>query len=267
MRVLLLLSLSLLCLGSPSLAGKNAGGSLVLHVCDPYYSCTLFLDPCIYYSLPERCEDTTPQAPYFDIGPNPKWVVAAFDETADPGVTSVYFGLDHNFPSGWWLGGHPCGPEGSFEISSPGWPNEPGSSTQIVFSEPITGNRLFKLYYFDNYVEAPVDNIYLRVIPHDELGIAAYLSDDTPPAIDRVENFGEIRWGEPGWNECATPQGACCFGGGGCVIATQAACLESGGVVWLYDLDCDSDPCATAGLEEDDPWIEQSWGRIKSRYE
>jgi hypothetical protein len=33
-------------------------------------------------------------------------------------------------------------------------------------------------------------------------GTATFLSDDDPPVIDEIEQFGQIRWHEPGYNEC-----------------------------------------------------------------
>jgi hypothetical protein len=71
-------------------AGRNAGGSLILHTADTYEYSTA--TACTTASgEPASCAEAVTRTDR-DQGAV-LWLLAAFDPTASPGVTVVYFGI------------------------------------------------------------------------------------------------------------------------------------------------------------------------------
>jgi hypothetical protein len=229
--------LSLLC-APDLLAGKNANGALIVHTVDSFYlpyHCVGYpenycgeMDGC--FDDPTSCElaNTEARGTYHFMG-DVVWVFAAFPEGADPGVSRIDFGIDHNLPfSGYIPIGWPCGPEGTYQVPDSGWPDDPEhAGTSVVFGEPVVGNRFFVFYYFVIYGEP---GHYFGTSIKPTAGNAVFVSDEIPGIEDEIHHFGQVRWFEPGFNQCPND--------------------------------------ATSGLDGGDPpELEHvSWGRIRGRY-
>jgi hypothetical protein len=191
-------------------AGKNAGGALIVHTNDEFFlSDTCFDDPppiCMWncHDDPGSCENANTQTDdYYGYG-SLIFCFAAFPEESTPGLSEVRFGLDHNldFPYPWVLGF--CGPEGSTEVADQGWPENPSSAgTRVIFGSPVVGEGFFILYWF--YVQGRVGS-RLGTSIHPGFGYAGFVSDDDPAIVDECTRFGQIRWFQPGNNECPEAQ-------------------------------------------------------------
>lgn len=69
--------------------------------------------------------------------------------------------------------------------------------------------------------------------------------------------------------EICPPTGACCLGGGICIVQYEERCLEIAGARWIPTLTCDPNPCSPA--EAQDPSAQPSyetisWGKIKTGF-
>lgn len=247
----LLLSTSL-----PAFAGKNGGGSLIVHTNDAFsYTssvCALFAG-----QEPASCEAANTRSDKDTSTPAHIWIIAAFDPTATPGVAVVYFGLDHNLPTaqGYFENFSFCGPAGTIEVPDAGWPDTGGNS--VAFGAPVTGDNLFAVYYVNAYKADATSFVGTGINPTG--GYAAFIDDSNPPFQDDITNFGVVRWGQAGSNECPTAplQGACCMQEDAtCVLMYEGDCASALGVFQGDGSTCDS-PCGPCcyWAEQDQQWF------------
>ena len=267
LRTATLLFVLLLVVSSTTIhAGKNAGGALIVHTqalgTVPSYCYGLGYDPCEdteeCFPDPASCVDAETEAPIDPLMGSIVWFYAAFPENADPGVTVIYFGHDHNLPAGYLAGWGFCGPAGSLEIPDTGWPSDPNAGNSLAFGEPVAGNHLIRVYWFGVYGEA---GFYHGTTANPTGGYAAFVSDDNPGGLDEIHLFGQVLWGEPGFNECPEPlvAGACCFDDGGCEPLYEYQCFEAGGIEWISGEACEPEnPCTPTAAE----WT--TWGALKT---
>lgn len=220
--------------------GRNAGGALIVHTNNVVpYRCSL-PDGCGEdYDDPGTCEEATTRIEVMTL----VWFLAAFDEAANPGVTSIDFGLDYSshydLGTYYWY----CGPEGTASYPDAGWPTDPAAGNSIRFGSPIVGQRLLPFYYicFNGS-----DGDYVGTKIHPNLGYAAFTDDSEPPVIDGCGRFGRALQGGPGYNECPTYPAdlvACCFDVGNCLFFTEDECAEFGGQSQGAGSPCDPNPC------------------------
>lgn len=241
MRSATFLILSLLVITSTlSLAGKNAGGGLIVHASDEL-SCTMFLDFCgdDFPDIDDCIQAETSAYPNM-----PVWLITSFPWGSNPGVSQIIFGIDHNLDlvgdPGWW------GPCASFESPDPGWPQDPMAGNVLTFDPPIEGDLFFPFYVFC-VANAELGN-YLGTTWHPGLGYAAFVDDYDPPVLDECFLFGEARWFADGYNDCPSGPilGACCFRDGHCVEMEYFECQQmegDGACQFLEWTECDPNPC------------------------
>jgi hypothetical protein len=249
-----------------AIAGKNAGGALIVHTTGiPGYRT---FDVCIDYEDPGSCENAGTQLDD-DFDSKIIWFLAAFIPGTDPGVSSITFGLDHNIPEGWmWLWG-PCGPDGTIEGSDPGWPNDAlTAGNRVLFGSPVVGVHLFPYYGMAIF---GFPGAYTGTWIHPGAGYAGFQDDDVPAGIDRCFRFGQVRWFEPGFNQCPGPHHspirvpACCFLNGTCLYLDAEDCISIGGDPQGPGSTCDPNPCRTAAARNPHS-LRTTWGRIKTDY-
>jgi hypothetical protein len=69
----------------------------------------------------------------------------------------------------------------------------------LTFGSPVVGDHLFPIYWFGIYANA---GHFIRTGINPMTGSATFLSDDDPGVVDDISRFGEVRWFEPGFNQC-----------------------------------------------------------------
>jgi hypothetical protein len=257
MRSLLLVLISLALLSAPVLAGKNAGGALVVHTA--YVSYYFPVDYCTSdFDDPGTCENANTESTVDgNLDASIVWLLAAFPPDADPGVSVIYFGVEHNLPYGWFAGWGPCGPEGTLEIPDAGWPNDwETAGNSVALGSPIVGDQFFLFYWLAPYGLA---GNYLGTGINPTGGYAGFVSDDNPGILDEIIRFGQVRWFEPGFNQCPQLEHACCIDGE-CFLITEEECTAAGGI-WYPDEDtCEGFDCPPVAVEE------TTWGSVKALY-
>jgi hypothetical protein len=259
--LLMLGALALIC--SPAMAGKNAGGAMVVHTDDAHgwtNGVCDFFDSWVPYPCPDLGTRT-------DVDVNTPaliWFIAAFDVGASPGVTVCYFGHDHSMPQYYHNRWGFCGPAGTIEVPDSGWPDSPATAgNSVAFGAPVSGDILFPFYYFDAWGSP---GWYYCSAINPVGGYAGFVDDSNPPELDYVEQFGCVYWNtDDGYNMCpgGVPlPGACCFTDGTCALTMDLTeCLGIGGYDWLGEgTVCDPNPCPPIATET------TTWGSIKADY-
>jgi hypothetical protein len=254
----LLILCCLLALPSVALAGKNAGGALIVHITDlseiPSSCYDFGFEPCDdeeCFPTIESCEVANTQSnDEFGQG-SILWVYGAFPEGSDPGVTVVYFGVEHNLEYGYINAWGFCGPPNTLELPDEGWPYDwQNAGNSVAFGEPVVGEQFLRFYWFVPFGQA---GSYFGTSINPTGGYAGFVSDDYPGQLDEINAFGQARWFEPGYNQCPGPEiAACCFEDGFCLLLTYEECLaleEEGACLWLEGVDtCEPNPCPSS------PW-------------
>jgi hypothetical protein len=230
--------LALLC--SPAMAGKNAGGALVVHTNDANNFTSNVCNRFETVDNPGGCFNAGTQTNKDDATPALIWLIAAFAPSSNPGVSAIYFGLNHNLPpaEGYFANFGLCGPAGSLELPDPGWPDMGGNT--VAYSTPVVGDQFFPFYFLNAFGFA---GAFVGTGINPTGGYAAFVDDSNPPVQDNITRFGTVRWGTLGNNECPVDQpnqGACCFPDGSCVITPEGQCS---GDYQGNDTVCDPNPC------------------------
>jgi hypothetical protein len=249
----------MLLIAHPSLAGKNSGGALAVHVDDEFFIYS-FLTACQEFEGedPGSCEGLRTETDLVDpdefLVPL-VWFLAAVPDGSDPGVTVVRFGIDHNLAPGslFW---EVCGPEGSIEDPDPDWPNDPDAGNSVIFGSPVVGDRLFPFYVLYALGD---DGNYIGTTGNPTLGYAGFLSDDDPPVLDETDRFGQMRWFAPGFNDCPAPVRVCCINDE-CFLLIEEDCLAGGGVWYAEEETCEGFECPPVAIDQ------STWGAIRSRF-
>jgi hypothetical protein len=214
--------LALLC--SPAMAGKNSNGALVVHTNDANSYTSNICNRFETVDNPGSCENAGTQTNKDENTPALIWCLAAFAQSANPGVTVIYFGLNHNLPplQGYFANFGPCGPAGTIEIPDANWPDMNGNS--VAFGAPILGDRFFPYYYLNAFGFA---GAFVGTGINPTGGYAAFVDDSNPPVQDNIFKFGTVRWGTLGANDCPIDvpvEGACCFPDGSCIVTPPTQC-------------------------------------------
>jgi hypothetical protein len=200
-RLFQLTALSMM-LATAASGGKNEGGVLVVHTDDAHMYYRSFCEDFEDW-VPQDCELLNTRTDHDEYTPSLIWFIAAFDSSCSPAVTSVYFGHDHNLPPGYHNRWGFCGPAGTLDHPDPSWPDDPaGSGNWVEFGSPVVGNRFFTFYRVDVW---GFEGAYYGTGVHPAYGYAAFKGDESPPNMDLCDRFGQVRWYEPGYNECPEP--------------------------------------------------------------
>ncbi len=223
----------------PALGGVNAGGCMVVHTNDlySYTSDTQCSTPYV-----QDVGDISEVITRTDLATSVLWLLAVFPPASTPRVAGLTCGITYA-PNLWvesyWL----CGPDGSVEITGPGWPDS-DTQTSIAFTPTVAGDRVFPFYGF-----LVTNDGGPGAFCTDTNG-SEFLDDSIPPVSDPVLGPGCVHWYEPGPpSQCAPPQpGACCISTY-CFILTQAECNNQGGT-FLQDPPCDPSPCPQSSVPE-----------------
>lgn len=217
---------------SPVFAGKNDGGAMLVHT-DDAVSWTGTICNQFDAVVPQDYTQLGTQTDLSDLDPVLIWFIAAFHESATPGVSVVFFGNDHNLPEFYITRAGFCanGTTGSLEVPDTGWPDNPATAgNSVAFGSPLViGDTLFPFYYFEVY---GFTGAYFGSGINPTGGYAAFVDDSNPPVTDRTDKFGVVRWYVEGENSEPEPPrlGACCLSteAGGCVIALESDCQPTG---------------------------------------
>lgn len=242
----LLLALGILALVcSPAMAGRNANGAMVVHTDNSinYTASAVYCNTAI----PGPCEELiTESTKLVEEEIAIIWCLAAFLPTSSPGVTTIQFGLSHNLPTEeYFVRATACGPAGLLELPDSGWPVGTGEIGNLVSYPSAVYSQLFPFYAFAVYGAAAGDQHFgTRTYPNTNE--AKFVDDSQPPIEDLCFNFGAVRWGAPGYNDCPTPpveRGACCFADGSCQVLMFEDCAAQGGAFQGVDTVCQPNPC------------------------
>jgi hypothetical protein len=215
---------------APALAGKNNGGSLVVHTDDSVVY-TNSADYCVS-TLPASCANlvtTTTKEPQNQEAI--VWFIAAFDASAAPAVTTIQFGIDTNLPpgEGYVAAGTYCGPNFSQQLPDTDFPDV-GRGNLVAYS-PARTELIWPFYWF---AVIGVDGTsYFGTGTYPSTSEAKFVDDGNPPVEDLITHFGKVAWGVAGSNDCPIPpaRGACCTSWGSCVQDVDAStCEDANGV-------------------------------------
>jgi hypothetical protein len=246
---------------SPAMAGKNAGGALVVHT-DDAVNWTGTICQMFDSVVPQDCEALGTRTDKDEYTSALIWFIAAFPEGSSPGVAVAYFGNDHNLPEYYHNRWGFCdnGMAGSLEVPDTGWPDLPATAgNSVAWGSPILGDLFFPVYYFDvwgyadvYYCSAKNPNGVIDGVPTPWAG---YVDDSNPPVTDYIadDNFGCVRWYAEGYNGCPTagpPTGACCLVTGQCVITAGVDSCLALADAFEYKGDgtqCEPNPCDQPG--------------------
>jgi hypothetical protein len=246
--LLVLGALALIC--TPAMAGKNAGGAMVVHTDDAHGWTNGLCDLFDGWYPGILCEELGMRTDVDVNTPALIWFMAAFNPAGSPGVTVCYFGHDHSMPQYYHNRWGYCGPAGTLEVPDAGWPDTPATAgNSVAFGSPVTGDHLFPFYYFDVWGEP---GWYYCTAINPLGGYAGYVDDSNPPELDEISNFGCVYYGtDDGYNMCpgGPLPGACCFDDGYCELTDDLdTCLGLGGYDWLGEgTTCDPNPCPMPG--------------------
>jgi hypothetical protein len=250
---------------SPVLAGKNANGTMAVHTDDAHGWTD---DICGNFDawVPDDCICLGTRTDKDENTPALIWFIAFFPMGSAPGVSTVYFGHEHNLPADHHNHYGFCGPAGTLEVPDSGWPDAPETAgTAVAFGSPIVDDHLFPFYCVDVY---GFSGAYYCTAINPVGGYAAFADDSYPPVIDECEYFGCVRWYEDSYNECplGSAWGACCLPDGTCEVWSLDMCMSQGYAYMGHCTLCDPNPCVNSSVPEIS--VEPTtWGRIKSTYQ
>lgn len=185
-------------LALPASAGRNAGGTLVLHGCLPCRSESFEFDGWCDWpaNIPVACSSAA-----VDWDPDPGsyyvwYAFAAFPEGSTPALGSVSFGIQYDAQTIFvdFFGG--CGDEA---MNGQDWPST-NSGVVVRWDEPATA-EWSKLYWFWGY-EYYGSSASFELTPHPTLG-GWFEDDSVPPQRDAIADYGRLGFnGAGGYLPC-----------------------------------------------------------------
>jgi hypothetical protein len=201
---------------TPSPAGPNAGGMLVVH--DTGLEWTS--DQVAYPSPVPYCSAVDNR---IDLDVHRVWkVYAAFLEQASPRLKALSWGTASSSNLVILAAGLPGAND--FEITQGSWPTT--GSIGMSFFEVQTASMI-ECYWFGGYAYGSAQAF--ATVPH-AVQNSVFVDDSTPAHEDTIAEFSWLGFGQAGNTNCpASGGGACCLPEGGCVFSTYEWCLESGG--------------------------------------
>lgn len=246
--VLVWICIFLLTTAGTAHAGKNEYGAMLVHTDDAHSWTNTVCDHGNTW-IPDDWREFNTRTDMEWSSPALIWFIASWSEYADPAVTYVYFGNDHNLPQNYHNHWGVCGPPGSVEYPDDGWPDSPATAgNTIEFGSTVTGVTNIPFYYVDVW---GFEGAHYGTGIKPNVGVACFLDDSSPMVQDDCECFGHVSWYEEGYNYdpgCNSWWGACCQVDGRCTITGWTTCYGAlGGYDWLQTTECDPDPCTPPG--------------------
>jgi hypothetical protein len=236
-KLLLLLSLAA-AVASPSHAGRNANGMMLIHT-DNALVYTISDDYCLS-TTPDRCMDYVNTSTKTLEEVTVLWLMAAFVANSSPGVTTLQFGIEHNLPAnqGYFDRHSACGP-GWIELPDAGWPEVSVCGNLVAYSTAVYDHS-FPFYWFAVWHDD--DTNFFRTRTYPSTDEAKFVDDGNPPIEDLCYNFATLRWNVPGEMQCVPDDlfGACCYPDGSCAQTTPDQCT---GTFLGGHIPCDPNPC------------------------
>jgi hypothetical protein len=237
-RPLLFLTMAML-IGSPSWAGRNANGMMLVHTDDSIvYTAT---DDYCQSATPDRCEDFVNTSHKTPDEATVVWLMAAFMGSSSPAVTTLQFGIHHNLPQnqGYIERYSACGPQ-PLELPDTGWPEPNDCGNLVAYGVPVY-DHAFPFYWFAVWHDD--DTYFFGTRTYPSTNEAKFVDDSSPPIEDLCFNFATMRWNVPGEMSCIPDQphaGACCFPDGSCIYMPMSECQ---GFYMGDAVPCDPNPC------------------------
>lgn len=181
---------------SIAVAGRNAGGALIVHTNDAV-SYTTSGSYCLTSYLPPSCEEAGTRTDKDENTPAVIWFLAAFPDTSNPAVTTIQFGIEHNLPpeQGYFERYVKCG---DLELPDAGWP-ETGFGNLLSFGSTVHTEKLFPFYWFAAY---GFEGAYLGTAAYPSTEEARFVDGSAPPVEDPITRFGTLAWSSNGSNTC-----------------------------------------------------------------
>lgn len=227
----------------PTLAGPNAGGTLIVHDTGLGYTDTSSLYPS---TPPTDCASTDNEMPA-GIAPDSQgrvWkVYAAFVPGSSPRLKALAFGEAFDSERIVILSAGRPDPAQGLEIPQNGWPSADGGGVGITFG-PAKTATIDEIYWFGGYASDPTLCLW-STAPHP-VQSSIFVDDAFPSHADLIAGFSSIGFGMPGTTVCPLPERACCFSDGVCQVLPPADCEAAGG---SFDLSagCAPNPCPQTG--------------------
>ena len=226
-------------IATPSQAGRNAGGMMLVHT-DNSLIYTLTDDYCLS-TTPDHCVDYVNTSTKTVEEVTVIWLMAAFVANASPGVTTLQFGIHHNLPvnQGYFDRYSACGP-GLIELPDQGWPEVNVCGNLVAYSTAVYDHS-FPFYWFAVWHDDDTNFFGTRTYPGTNE--AKFVDDGNPPIEDLCYNFATLRWGLPGEMGCVPDHfgyGACCFPNGSCSMLLETECQ---GMFMGDNTSCEPNPC------------------------
>jgi hypothetical protein len=247
MKKTLLFLAILVLISSPSMAGRNARGAMVVHT-DDAIGFSAGWDYCAQNPPPGNlCDMLVPTSNRpVEETETIVWLIGAWLPTWSPCVTAFQFGVYHNLPSGqgYFVGHGPCGPD-ALEIPDPTFPEESGTGVAVAYGTRVYPAFVLKMYWL---AIVGVDGGEFSTGPYPNINPprAQFADDSSPPVIDDCYRFGTLRWA-PDWgvNNCPVfdDPWACCFPDCHCEILFLDDCVRAGGEFQGAGSLCLDDPC------------------------
>ena len=234
--------------------GPNAGGVLLVHTDDSiaYTSDGVYAgasgiscapDPtCPPYEGYTDCVEALGRAnPTSGHGSAPSvwWVLAAFPPGTQscPRLTGITFGAD--WTEALTLLGYGSG--GDFELPTSQWP-APGEGTAVTW-QAAQRSQVAEVYWFAGYSDYGSELFALE--PHPTQG-GNFADDSVPAVLDLIDGYGTLGLnGATGSNPFpgGGATGACCPGGGSCLVLDSASCAALGATYQGDGVACSPKAC------------------------
>jgi hypothetical protein len=208
-----------------SLAGRNEGGTLILHASPSLAYTSDMQSYCRQVSLSACSLAVT------SVGWDPGRIVvlhalAAFPPQSPPWLKGLLFGIAYD-PARFHLQAQ--GTCADFEVKGAGWP-APGTGTELGWNTTQT-DKLKEVYWFAGYVYSKTvpDTASFALVPHPRQG-GVFVDSEEPAALDTIVAYGRLGFARPGYAPCPQPLpvGACCRPNGICDIMTPLLCQQHG---------------------------------------
>jgi hypothetical protein len=178
-----------------SLAGPNAGGTLILHANTNLTYSAETSSYCAQGGL-ASCSQAN-----VSVAADPEvttvfFVYAAFPGTASPRLLAVTFGIDYDDEDFALVSEGHCA---DFALPDDDWP-DPTSGTALTWESAETGT-LVELAWFAGYAAAEEVPTSFELTEHPTQG-ADFADDSVPAVLDAVVAFGRLGFGETGYRPC-----------------------------------------------------------------
>ena len=222
---------------SPSFAGPNEGGTLIIHANPSLSYCEDVAAYCGQSGLSDCSQAITEHDGDASVV---FFMIAAFPSAGSPRLAGVTFGIFYDQTHLTILDSGMCG---DFELHTSGWPG-PGEGNAVTWNTTQT-DHLVEVYWFAAYNEPTPSPGIFTVTDHPVRGGGCCFGDDAVPAnLDPILAYGALGFDQPGTLPCPDEDlvGACCLNCG-CQMLNEILCTLHGGNFQGPGVSCDPNPC------------------------